>query len=74
VNDRLLTAAEVAEQLGFSPGWVLDRYEAGELDGIRFGKKGARVRFDPNDVRAFLDNRRSGPTMDLGQLSEVQEG
>ena len=74
MSDPLLTAAEVAERLGFSAAWVLDRFEAGELPGIRFGKKGARVRFDPEDVKAFLDTRRIGTRVGSGQLHEVRKG
>jgi excisionase family DNA binding protein len=70
VSEYLLTAAEVAERVGFSPAWVLDRFEAGELAGIRFGQKGARVRFDPADVKEFLDKRRIGSRVGGGQLQE----
>jgi excisionase family DNA binding protein len=72
VTYRLLTTAEVAERLGFSTSWVLDRFEAGELRGIRFGKPGARVRFDPADVNEFLDERRTGSRVGGGQLRKVR--
>jgi hypothetical protein len=49
---------------------VLDRFEAGELPGIRFGQKGPRVRFDPADVKDFLDKRRIGTRLGGGQLHE----
>jgi excisionase family DNA binding protein len=74
MTDRLLSAAEVAELLGFSSSWVLDRFEAGDLPGIRFGRKGARVRFDPSDVNAFLDKRRTRCRVGGGQLREVRKG
>jgi hypothetical protein len=72
VTDRLETAAEVGERLGFSASWVLDRFEAGELPGIRFGKKGARVRFDPGDVKAYLDKLRTGSRVGGGQLRKMR--
>ena len=74
MSDRLClwTAAEVAERLGFSASWVLDRFEAGELPGIRFGKKGARVRFDPTDVNAYLDKLRTGSRVGGGRLRKVR--
>ena len=72
MSDRLETAAEVGERLGFSASWVLDRFEAGELPGIRFGKKGARVRFDPADVKAYLDTLRTGSRVGGGQLRKVR--
>jgi excisionase family DNA binding protein len=71
-GEPLLTAAEVAERLGFSAAWVLDRFEAGDLPGIRFGEKGGRVRFDPADVNDFLDQRRTGSRVGGGQLQEAE--
>lgn len=66
-EERLLTAAEVAERLGFTAGTILDWYEAGDLPGIRFGKKGGRVRFRSGDIATWLDTRA---TVDSGQLHE----
>jgi excisionase family DNA binding protein len=65
--ERLLTAAEVAEQLGFSAGTILDWFESGELPGIRFGQKGARVRFRSSEIASWLD---SHATVGSGQLHE----
>jgi hypothetical protein len=44
-EDRLITASEVAERVGFSPDRVLDRFEAGDVPGYRFGRKGALLTF-----------------------------
>lgn len=71
-DERLLTAAEVSERLGFSTGWVLDHWEAGELPGFRLGRKGGPVRFRWDEIKAWLDTRRSGPTVRDGQLHEAK--
>ena len=64
IDGRLLTASEVAERLGFSPDWVLDRFEAGDVPGYRFGRKGGPVRFLWADWESFLLQRRVGPSLD----------
>jgi hypothetical protein len=53
-EDRLLTASEIAERVGFSADWVLDRFEAGDVPGYRFGRKGGPVRFLWSDWELFL--------------------
>ena len=70
-DDRLLTATEVAERIGFSPDWVLDRFEAGDVPGYRFGRKGGPVRFLWADWRVFLQNRRVGPTLEIARVNEA---
>jgi excisionase family DNA binding protein len=70
VSERLLTAAEVAERLGFSAGWVLDHFEAGELPGFRLGRKGGPVRFRWSEIEEWLQTRRVGPIVGDGQLVE----
>ena len=57
VSERLLTAREVAELLGFAPGTVVDWYEAGKLPGF---KVGGRLRFRPSEVEAWLEMQRAG--------------
>jgi excisionase family DNA binding protein len=55
VTERLLTAAEVAELLGVTPGTVLDRWERGDLPGFRlWGRKGGPVRFRLDEIEALL--------------------
>jgi excisionase family DNA binding protein len=46
----MLTAAEVATQLGLSPRAVYELHASGRLPGYRFGRA---VRFEPADVEAF---------------------
>ena len=71
IDQPLLTASEVAERLGFSADWVLDRFEAGDVPGYRFGRKGGPVRFLWTDWEAFLHARRVGPTLDVAQAGEM---
>jgi hypothetical protein len=66
--ERLLTASEVAERVGFSPDWVLDRFEGGDVPGYRFGRKGGPVRFLWNDWEKFLLRCRVGPRLDQAPL------
>jgi hypothetical protein len=69
IDQRLMTASEVAERLGFSADWVLDRFEAGDVPGYRFGRKGGPVRFLWTDWDAFLRTRRVGPSLNAAQVS-----
>jgi excisionase family DNA binding protein len=55
VNGRLLTARELAEQLGMKPGTILDHWERGLLPGFKFGRA---VRFNLDEVLAA--GRRPG--------------
>ena len=60
--EPLVTAGEVAETLGFSKDWVLDKWEAGELPGFRIGaRKGSPVRFRLSEIEAWLDDKKEGP-------------
>jgi excisionase family DNA binding protein len=62
VSERLLTARELAEQLGLSAGTVVDWAEAGRLPGFRLGgTKGGRLRFRESEVVAVLESWRFGP-------------
>jgi hypothetical protein len=67
VGERLLTASEVAERVGFSADWVLDRFEAGDVPGYRFGRKGGPVRFLWEDWEMFLQSCRVGPNVEIAQ-------
>jgi excisionase family DNA binding protein len=65
VSERLLTAAELADQLGLSPATVVDWSEAGKLPGFRLGgSKGGRLRFRACEVEAVLESWRFGPHVD----------
>jgi hypothetical protein len=63
----VMTASEVAERIGFSPDWVLDRFEAGDVPGYRFGRKGGPVRFRWADWELFLRRCRVGPSVEIVQ-------
>ena len=63
----VMTASEVAERIGFSPDWVLDRFEAGDVPGYRFGRKGGPVRFRWLDWELFLRRCRVGPSVEIAQ-------
>lgn len=51
---RLLTARELAAQLGLSAATILDWFEAGRLPGYRLGRVGGPVRFDADEIAAWL--------------------
>ena len=57
MNERLLTAREVADLLSFSPGTIVDWYERRELPGFRVG---GRLRFRETEVLAWLETKRTG--------------
>jgi excisionase family DNA binding protein len=62
VSERLLRAWEVAERLGMSTAWVLDKWEAGELPGVRLGRRpGAPVRFYWSQIEAWLERNSREP-------------
>lgn len=67
----VMTASEVAERIGFSPDWVLDRFEAGDVPGYRFGRKGGPVRFRWADWEIFLRSRRVGPSVEIAQVHQA---
>ncbi len=59
-NTSLLTVSDVARQLSVSPRTVQSWAQRGVLVCVRVG---AVVRFDPNDVAAFIEankKRRAG--------------
>ena len=55
MTERLLTAREVAELLGFAPGTVVDWAEAGR---IPYFKVGGRLRFRLSELEAWLEGQR----------------
>jgi excisionase family DNA binding protein len=57
VSDRFLTARELADQLGFAPGTIVDWYEARKIPGFRVG---GRLRFRSSEVEAWLEEHRGG--------------
>ena len=59
--ERLVTASELGELLGFSSSTILDWFEAGTLPGFKVG--GHAVRFRESEVLAWLEQHRHGPTL-----------
>lgn len=57
MTERLLTAAEVADLLGVSPGTILDWHEAEK--GPPAFKIGRAVRFRREEVEAWLETKRA---------------
>ena len=53
MNERLLTAAEIAGLLSLPKTWVLESARSGAIPCVRLGRY---VRFDEADVRAWLDS------------------
>jgi predicted DNA-binding transcriptional regulator AlpA len=77
VTDRLLTARDVADRLGMSPDWVLDKFEARKLRGIKIGgTKNGRVRFRAEDIDAAIEDWTRGPALvnAVDQLHAVEGG
>lgn len=58
MSDRLVTAAGIAEMLGFTPSTILDWFEDGRLPGFKIGRA---VRFRESEVIAWLEAQRVGP-------------
>jgi excisionase family DNA binding protein len=58
VTDRLLTAVEVGELLGFAPATIVDWAEAEKIPSFKIG---GRLRFRLSEVDAWLEGRRGGP-------------
>jgi excisionase family DNA binding protein len=57
VTERLLTAREVADELGVTPRTVLRWTRAGVLPGYRIG--GRALRFRADEVDGWLEQRRT---------------
>lgn len=55
---QLLTADQVARQLGMSRRFVLDERKRGKLRGVQMSPKA--VRFLAADVLAYIEARRTG--------------
>ena len=70
MTDRLLTSRELADRLGVTPETVLRYVRAGELRGIRLpGTVRGRMRFDPDDIHAWLDRRATASPAPRGSVS-----
>jgi excisionase family DNA binding protein len=58
VSERLLTAADLAEVLGFAAGTIVDWAEKGTIPAF---KVGGRLRFREREVLEWLEAQRVGP-------------
>jgi excisionase family DNA binding protein len=58
--DRLLTAREVAELLGFAAGTIVDWAEQGRIPHFKIGQA---LRFRESEVVEWLEARRRGPAL-----------
>lgn len=54
-RENLLNSSQVAEWLGMSEIWVYKEAERGLLPFYRIGEA---IRFDPVDIRSYLNKRR----------------
>lgn len=57
MTERLLTARELGELLGFSAGTIVDWAEAGKVPAF---KVGGRLRFRESEVALWLEQQRLG--------------
>lgn len=56
--EPMLSAAELADLLGFSPATIVDWSERGSIPSFKLG---GRLRFRESEVAAWLETRRKGP-------------
>jgi excisionase family DNA binding protein len=57
VTERLLTARELAELLGFAPATIVDWAEARKIPSFKLG---GRLRFRLSEVEVWLEEQRGG--------------
>ena len=57
LTDRLLTAAELAERLNVPAKWPLEQARAGNMPHLKLGRY---VRFDWDEVAAWLESLKAG--------------
>lgn len=55
MTERLLSARELGELLGFAPGTIVDWAERGQVPAFKLG---GRLRFRESEVLAWLEGRR----------------
>lgn len=61
LSERLLTARELGELLGFAAATVVDWAEAGSLPCFKIG---GRLRFRESEILAWIEERRQSPRLD----------
>jgi predicted DNA-binding transcriptional regulator AlpA len=57
--ERLLTARDLADELGLSADWILDEWQAGRLPGLRLSAR--MIRFRVSDIEEWLTSKQEGP-------------
>jgi excisionase family DNA binding protein len=62
LTERLLTARELGELLGFAAGTIVDWAEAGKLPAFKLG---GRLRFRLSEVEAWLEAQRLEPALSV---------
>ncbi len=62
-NRRLLSTPEAAERIGVSPS-ILNKWRLSAGEGPPFAKIGACVRYDPDDLDAWVQSRKRSSTAD----------
>jgi len=70
MTDRLLTAREVADMLGFSPETILRWWRRGDFEGVAVPMPGGAVRFRKDRLDAGLEKRA---TLRRGSVSHPDE-
>lgn len=58
MTERLLTARELGQLLGFAAATIVDWAEAGKLPAFKIG---GRLRFRVSEVETWLEERRQTP-------------
>jgi excisionase family DNA binding protein len=66
VSERLLTARELADLLGFAAGTVVDWAERGDVPAF---KVGGRLRFRESEVLGWLEGQRMNGSGAGGEVS-----
>jgi predicted DNA-binding transcriptional regulator AlpA len=59
VEERLLSAREVADFLGVTPRWVMEKYRAGDLPGAQLHGSN-RARFWLSEIVATMTRPKGG--------------
>ena len=62
IGDELLTVHDAARFLNVSVSWVYEHTREDADDRLPFVKLGKYLRFDIRDLRAYIDEKRSGST------------
>lgn len=58
--ERLLTVEELSTMLGVSVRWIHERTRLGQIPCYRLPSGGRMLRFDPKEVRRWLEQYHAG--------------